>query len=68
MSNSNTKAEPLTLSDEQFLRKTLAEFHEAVLLRAKAGVFGELTLKLTQRKGKIEGAKILAESLTRPTD
>lgn len=53
-------------ADDDFLRSLLAAFHVSVETRGKVGAFGEITLKLTQKNGRIEGAKILEEAIMRP--
>lgn len=63
------KAKPtFTKADEDFLRAVLAAVHTAVTERGQNGVFGELTLKVLQKNGTIESAKILEEALLRPSD
>lgn len=57
-----------TKADEDFLRSLLAAFHTAVDARGKLGSFGEVTLKVTQKNGRIEAAKILEEAIMRPGD
>jgi hypothetical protein len=46
----------------------LAAFSIAVQTRGAAGTFGEISLKLTQKNGKIEGGKILEEAILKPGD
>jgi hypothetical protein len=68
MDKNKSKRTEYTNTDDEFLRNLLAAFSIAVQTRGAAGTFGEISLKLTQKNGKIEGGKILEEAILKPGD
>lgn len=62
------RPEDVRRANADFLRKLLASLHAAVEKRGDSGVFGELTVKITQQNGVITGAKVLEEAILKPSD
>lgn len=70
MDNGKNKPRPEAIrrDNQAFLNKLLASVVAAVEAREKAGVYGELTIKISQESGRIKGAKILEEAILKPED
>lgn len=62
------RPEEFRRENEEFLRKVLASAHDAITHRASSGVFGELTIKISQQGGRITGAKVVEETVLKPGD
>jgi hypothetical protein len=64
----NPRPEVTRRGNSAFLVKLFASLNAAVKKRESAGVFGELTVKITQQDGVIIHAKVLEESILKPED
>lgn len=66
--NSTPRPEDIRRDNSDFLRKLLSSLNAAVETREKAGTYGEITVKIAQQDGRITGAKVLEETILKPTD
>lgn len=55
-------------ANDAFMTKILKSLSAAVEVRGEAGVYGEVTVKLTQNEGLITQARVLEETILRPAD
>lgn len=70
MSNSRPTRGPdeLFFKNQEFLKRILDGVAANMQTRAASKAFGEVCIKLTYNKGELTGAKVIEETVVRPTD